>query len=189
MTFMNHHLPQGCTIKILEPKIYRILPKGIMTLPHKWSMILNCFFYWVMRHPKLVSKFFYSIFIVYSGRKMVHYSVVSSRYFRYPFMGENDIQIGPCWTNNEYRGRGIHYFVIQTILGTYQDKGDFNFWYITREDNIASQRSIEKSIFLENGRGVRIKKFGLRILGAFIMEKLWRVGCWVSPLYSMCEKG
>jgi len=170
LNYIDHHLPKSCTIEISKPKIYKIVPKGICTLPNRWSMTVNCFFYWMMHYFKLFNKFDYNIFIVYCGESIVHYSVVLTKYFRYPFMAEHDIQIGPCWTRNEYRRKGIHFFVIQKILTTHQNKSDFKFWYITREDNIASRKSIQKSGFTQHGKGRRSKRLGCKFLGAFIME-------------------
>ncbi len=167
---VHDRLPNNCTFDILRPKIYRIVPNGITTLTNRTLMMGMCLFYWVMRYCRLFSDFDYSIYTVQRGRKIVHYSVVLSRFFRFPFMAENDIQIGPCWTDNEYRRKGIHSFIIRKILDTYQNRGNFKFWYITREDNIASRESIQKTGFIQYGKGKRIRRFGLSVFGKFIIQ-------------------
>lgn len=101
---------------------------------------------------------------------MIQYSVVLPKYFRYPFMAKNDLQIGPCWTHNEHRRKGIASYAIQEILESYKER-DRKFWYIVREKNIASVQFAEKAGFTLYGKGVRKKRFCIRAIGAFAIEK------------------
>jgi len=145
-----------------KPTIPTIVPKSLFKAP---------FFVWsVLHYLKLFSTPNYSIFMVYLGKKMVHYSVVLPKYFRTPFITKNDLQIGPVWTHNEHRRNGIASYVIQKILQSYKKRGR-KFWYIVREENIASRRLAEKAGFILYGKGVRKKKFGIRAIGTFVIEK------------------
>lgn len=147
------------SFKIWKPTMYKIMPKGI---PSKKSF----FFWWLFYFPKLFTKSSYSIFTVYCGKKLVHYSLISPKCFKFPFMETIDIQIGPCWTHDRHRRKGIASYVITEILKLYKKKNR-KFWYITREENKASGRVIVKVGFIEYGKGTRKKRFGANI---FVIE-------------------
>lgn len=106
----------------------------------------------------------YEHYIVYAGERLIHYCIVLPKYYRYPFMGDNDIQIGPFWTAEEYRGQGICPFVIHEIVKRYKSRKKYAH-IITRENNVESQRSIMKAGFDIYGYGVRTKGlFGIFLI-------------------------
>ena len=52
-----------------------------------------------------------------SNNKILHFSCVMPKCYKFPFLRkkENDIHIGPCYTDPEYRGMGIYPFVLVNI--------------------------------------------------------------------------
>ncbi len=156
------NLPDIYSVEIFRPKIYKIFPRGIAKL--------NFLFWWILWLLRLFSSPDYHGFIVYHEAKVIHYSIILPKFFRFPFMAVNDFQIGPCWTHEEYRRKGIHSLIIQKILKTFNKEGS-RLWYVTREENIASVRSIKKAGFTLQGSGFRKKRLGIRVFGAFVMEE------------------
>jgi len=81
-------------------------------------------------------------------------------------MKKNDLEIGPCWTDADYRGQGIYPTVLRYILSTF--KGQFRkFFIFTDEDNIASQKGIIKAGFKLVGKGTK-NSFGRYIINNFM---------------------
>jgi hypothetical protein len=48
------------------------------------------------------------IFYILDGKRVVHYSYILPKNFRFPFMDSCDLQIGPCFTNPDFRGQGFY---------------------------------------------------------------------------------
>jgi len=155
-------LDQQYLVEVWKPTLQRPVPKFSAKAP---------FFAWsALKLLKLFGSAHYVVFFVKHGEEVVHYSVVLPKYFRTPFMGKNDLQIGPCWTHNEHRRKGIASYVIHEILESYKEPNR-RFWYIVREGNIPSRRLVEKAGFILYGKGIRKRRLGMRALGAFTIEK------------------
>lgn len=144
--------------------ILRIIPDGISWLPFG--------VWWLFDRFHIFANHNYALFLIYDENKLVHRSCVFPKYFRFPFMQKDDLQIGDTWTHPEYRGQGLATFAIWKILRNYHKPGR-HFWYVVEENNKASIRVIEKSGFSLVGKGVRTKHFGISLLGSFeLQEKL-----------------
>jgi len=157
-TAFNFKLPEGYHLKIWKPSIFKLPPK----LLSRFRFIL-----WsIMHFLKLFNGPDYSIFLVYYNEKIIHYSGVLPKYFKYPFMDEKDIQIGPSWTQEEHQRRGIASFVVSKIIEVYKKPGR-RFWYITREENIPSVDFIESIGFLKYGVGIKKNRFRIGGLSYF----------------------
>lgn len=85
----------------------------------------------------------FKILCLTDADKLVHFSYIIPKVFRFPFMKKGDIQIGPCLTSENYRKKGIYGAVLQYIVAEYATKGR-SLWIYTAEHNIASQSVIEK---------------------------------------------
>jgi len=112
----------------------------------------------------------YTVLMIHCGDELVHRSVVFPRYFRFPFMGTSDLQIGNTWTTERHRGKGLAGFAIQAIRDR-DPQPDRVYWYVCEESNIASIRVVEKLGFRKVGVCFRVPRFGLRLLGAFIIAE------------------
>ena len=66
---------------------------------------------------------------------------------KYSFLGKNDIEIGPCYTEEGYRGQSVYPAVISRVLS---DKGK-TAYMLVREDNISSLNGIKKAGFVHVG--------------------------------------
>jgi len=93
----------------------------------------------------------YRIIYVKDNNKIIHYSYIIPKNFRFQHMShKNDFQIGPCFTDEFYRGQGIYPYVLTYIIERFSDKGR-RFYMIVDEKNFSSQRGIIEAGFIEAG--------------------------------------
>ena len=80
---------------------------------------------------------------------IVHTSRVIGKCFKFPFLPNGAAEIGPCSTEQDYRGRGIYPRVLTHILvnGGYQ-----SYYMLVHDTNTASIRGIEKAGFSRIGQ-------------------------------------
>ena len=153
-------LPEGYTCSFWRPGLFRVVPPGLPGLP-----FATC---WLMHFLGVFSNREYGVLMIHCRGELVHRSVVFPRYFRFPFMGDTDLQIGYTWTRELHRGKGLAGFAIQAIRDR-DPRPDRIYWYVCEEANLASIRVVEKLGFRKAGDCVRVSRFGLRLLGAFII--------------------
>jgi len=109
---------------------------------------------------------YYRVFLVrYKGR-VIHHTFIFPAFFRFPFMGENDLQIGDVWTDPSFRGRGIATIAITNILARFS-KEDKTFWYVVEDTNKSSIKVVEKLGFKLVGYGKKCPRWGLYLLGFY----------------------
>lgn len=147
-----------------KPTSLEIIPKGIPWLPFG--------VWWIMHHLHIFTNRDYSLYLIYIGYNLIHRSVITPRYFRFPFMDKDDLQIGDTWTATTYSGKGLATFAIQMVCQLHM-KPSRRFWYLVEETNLPSIRAVEKVGFTKVGEGNRIKRFGLSILGAYNIQKYY----------------
>jgi len=84
-------------------------------------------------------------------------------------MNKNDLQIGDTWTHPEHRGQGLATFALRRVVQVRQMTGR-KFWYIVEQDNKPSIRVVEKAGFNLIGKGIKRKRFGLGLLGSYMIQ-------------------
>lgn len=150
------------SISFWKPRLNKIFPLGLSEK--------RFLFWWFMHQLRFFPNRDYSVLLIHRGNDLIHRSCIFPRYFRYPFMKDNDLQIGDTFTDHEYRGKGIATLAILNIVESLK-MNNRKIWYITEENNKSSIRVIEKAGFKKIGSGIRTSKFGLRLLGSFIMRE------------------
>jgi GNAT superfamily N-acetyltransferase len=94
----------------------------------------------------------YRIIYVKDNDKIIHYSYIIPKNFRFQFMtSENDLHIGPSFTDESYRGQGIYTYILTYIIERFSYNGR-RFYMIAHENNFSSQRGIIKAGFREVGK-------------------------------------
>ena len=152
-----HPLPFECRVEFWRPR------------PAPWSGYVGRkvdLVWWLFHHAHVFRNRDFSICRIWENLQLVHQSVVFPPYFRFPFMGRGDLQIGDTWTLPSQRNRGLAVSAIENIVTACARPGRA-FWYVVSEDNVASTKVMEKCTFELVGTGVRTKRFGLRLFGAF----------------------
>ncbi len=98
----------------------------------------------------------YVIYYVLSPEgKPIHTSTVMPGCFKFRYLGEKECEIGPCYTNTDFRGRGIYPKVLRFIMSDYDAE---TFYMTVHKDNASSIRGIEKAGFERCG-GIKKSKF------------------------------
>lgn len=102
----------------------------------------------------------YKIIYLKKGNEIIHYTHILPKFFKLPFLNPNDLELGPSWTKNSYRGRGIFPTVINYIVYTFQE-GRRDFYMFAHIDNIASQKAIKNAGFDLWAKGYKTDVFGI----------------------------
>lgn len=149
---MEYMLPAGLFLTLWEPSITSLKPR-------KAPIVLSVWWFYYFFKIALEKKA-YSVVLVYKDDVIVHRTVISSKCFKFPFMNDGDIQIGPSWTSPECRNQKIASSVISGIVRRYEKEGGKIYW-ISREANYASRELIEGIGFEECGRVKKKKLMGI----------------------------
>lgn len=102
----------------------------------------------------------YKIVYLQKDDEIIHYTHILPKIFKLPFLSENDLEIGPSWTKEEYRGKEIFPSVIDYIVRSFEQQ-DRKFYIFAHADNKSSLKAIEKSSAVKIGRGYKTKWFGI----------------------------
>lgn len=93
------------------------------------------------------------IYSIRHGMEVVHTSYVIEKCYKFPFLGKRNrrnIEIGPCYTKENYRGLGIYPYVLSYILER-ELEGDKKAYMIVDQKNVPSQKGIAKVGFVKIG--------------------------------------
>lgn len=140
---------------IFKPKIFRYtLPNEAFNFKQWCRRLL---FYFTTRGK-------YRIFYLTNGDELLHTSYVLPKCRKFPFLKENDYEIGPCYTYPKHRGKGIYPAVLKSICKNIGENNTI-FYMIVNENNEASIRGIEKAGFIKCGivKTTRIAKKYIRV--------------------------
>lgn len=86
----------------------------------------------------------FSVLLLMDNKTVVHYSYLTPKVFRFPFMKKGDVQVGPCVTHESYRGKGIFSKVLSLIPLLYPGSNK-TIWTYTTEDDIAAQKAFKNA--------------------------------------------
>ena len=151
---------QPGTLEVWSPSLRRIVPRGLPLYPFA--------IWWFFHYLRVFKNRQYKLVLIRHEGRVVHRSTIVPCYFRFPFMRPDDVQIG-VWTEPEYRGLGLTGFALEKAIELTRGASR-RIWYIVKEANQSSVRVAEKQGLLFAGRGARVSRFGLRILGKFVLE-------------------
>ncbi len=124
--------------------------------------------WWLFKYLRVFSNQNYSVSLARHQNRIIHRTLITPRYFRFPFMEKNDLQFGDIWTDPAYRGQGIATSSIIQVANHFVKKNS-KLWYIVDEKNTASIRLAEKLGFTLYGKGVRQSRLGIRTIGQYIV--------------------
>ena len=148
-------------VEVWRPSLTSIKPQGLSLVPFG--------VWWVFHLLHIFSNRDYCLIVIYDGPKVIHRTCVFPGFFRFPFMAREDMQIGDTWTADDHRGKGLATWAIHKVFEIFGPKGR-RIWYITAETNAASIRAAEKGGFTLHGEGRRVSRFGLKPLGAYVLD-------------------
>ncbi len=148
----NYALPDGYTLTSWKPTPFHMVPSS---LAFQWKFrLLGTMFFLLGRGAR------YWVYVIFApDGSVAHYSIVHPKYFRFPFMGEDDLQIGGLWTDPRSRGLGLATYTVQAIMRA-ENLPNRVYWYVVAEDNPPSIRVAEKNGFTTCGFAATVKRFG-----------------------------
>lgn len=94
---------------------------------------------------KFFSRGDFVIFKILKNGELAHYSYVSYKSYRFPFMTPSDVMIGPCLTFSDFRRKGLYFKALTFLIEEYRNK---DIWIFAQENNLASLSVIEKAGFV-----------------------------------------
>lgn len=112
------------------------------------KVLMNLFWY-VITYGKCY------IYFCKDDDMQIHFTYVMRRCFKFPFLKGEDIHIGPCWTHENYRGKGIYPAVLYNVCT--ENKGDK--YMIIDDKNISSQKGVYKAGFSKIGSLIKSRIF------------------------------
>jgi RimJ/RimL family protein N-acetyltransferase len=148
---------------VWRPRRWPALPRGVRS-----RLRLRFLFRWGVHRMHLFAGSECGALLAYEQARLVHYSAFSPRYWRFPFVADNDLQIGDTWTDPAYRRRGLAFFALRKIIATLANPGR-SFWYVVEADNEPSIRAAEKAGFTLAAEGTLMTPWGLRLAGAYVI--------------------
>jgi RimJ/RimL family protein N-acetyltransferase len=110
----------------------------------------------------------YSFLYLKDGENIVLRCGVLPAYFRWSFMGKDDLQIMRVWTDPVYRGRGLAKYAIATCI-SFTSMPERHYWSVIYADNDASISAFTKLGFVYIGFVKRTSSMGIKYLSRYNM--------------------
>ncbi|MFZ1086543.1 MAG: GNAT family N-acetyltransferase [Terracidiphilus sp.] len=155
-------LPEGYVREVWRPSLLNLKARGTPSLPFVMWWIFHMLYIFPNRN--------YSLLLIRHNGRVVHRSVVTPRYFRFPFMAASDILVGGTWTDPKERGKGLATNALESITSDCFS-GPRTCWYVVEAHNSASIRVAEKSGFTLSGTGIRTLPFRQSALGQYLQTE------------------
>jgi len=141
-------------VVLWTPRLFRMKPRGV---PGRAILV-----YWLFHYLRVFTNRSYTFLLMYRDGELLHYAAAYPKYFRFPFMARNDLQIGYVWTAPSCRGQGLAargVSLLANAIGT----SNRSIWYVVNRSNKASIRVAQKAGFVNVGMGY--KRRSRNILG------------------------
>ena len=154
-------LEEGYQAVLWRPTWTRLVPRGMPFHPF--------LIWWILHQLRVFPNRDYAIVLIRHQNQLVHRSVVTPAYFRFPFMRDSELQVGDTWTHEAHRGKGLATLGLQAALAGSPNR---EFWYLVETGNLPSIRVAEKLGFCLVGTGTRTLRLGLALFGSFVLREL-----------------
>lgn len=135
-------LPQDSKIEVFTPTIRRglLLPGEKKTFKLLMARLLF----------QIVTRGKARVYFCKHKENLIHTSYVIPKCYKFPFLNNNDYEIGPCFTYPEYRGQGYYPAMLRYICSSVGYEKTV-FYMIVDENNASSIKGIEKAGFKRCG--------------------------------------
>jgi RimJ/RimL family protein N-acetyltransferase len=151
-------LADGYHLELWRPSLSTVIPPGQGLFPFS--------VWWIMHHLCVFRNRDYGVVLIHKDGLVVHRSLVTPGYFRFPFMTNDDLQIGYVWTSPEHRAKRLATYALQEIVKLLGQAGR-RFWYICEDGNLASRKVAENVGFMRWGEGVREARIFMKVFGSY----------------------
>lgn len=157
-------LPRDAKFRLWRPDVEGFPPPG--------SRRPSNLFWWAMaKAGKFARAGFAEVAIEQRGR-LVHRLIVTPAWYRFPFMGAHDLQIGDVWTSPRARRQQLARTAVAEVHRRFGLEKS-RIWYVTDCDNLASQALAKSCGYRLVGRGRKTRRFGTAFLGQYVIERVF----------------
>jgi len=165
-TMSNTEQPAPALARDLSVRMWRPASDG---LPSYRRAVVKNLGWLTLRKLSLFANDNFAEMTIWRGDDLLHRLIVTPGWLRFPFMREDDLQIGDLWTLPALRGQGLARSAIALAEAHFAADAR-RFWYVVDEANIASVRLIESCGYKLMGTGRRTAPLRFRFAGAFRIE-------------------
>jgi len=151
-------LPAGIEVTVWRPRTDGLPPRALPAWPNA--------VWWAFDAAGVFANRSCGVLMLRQGERLIHSSLVTPRWFRFPQMAAGDLQIGAVFTDPEHRGQGLAKAAVRLIAQRWA--GEYaRLWWIVEDDNVASIRAIEACGFTLMGAGERSSPLGVGLFGRY----------------------
>lgn len=140
--------------KVWEEYDIEIFAPTLFQLKKHSAKMLIYLFWFIMTKGK------FRIIYVKKDKIIIHYTHILPKFFKFPFMHDKDLEIGPSWTAQGHRGKGIFPAVLTYAIQYFKEKKR-TFYVFAHIDNHPSQKAILKAGFSKWMNGCKTEKLGI----------------------------
>jgi ribosomal protein S18 acetylase RimI-like enzyme len=151
---LNRIKELGYELTFWKPAITKIIPDSY---PIKYVI------YWLAHYLRFFSNRDYSAVLIYDNKRLIFYMLLVPRYYKWPFMGQDDLQFIYGVTKPEYRRLGIAKIAMDAAIAHFSKPGR-KFWGVIHCDNIPSINWVERVGFKCAGKLQRFSLLGISFL-------------------------
>jgi GNAT superfamily N-acetyltransferase len=154
-------LPAGLEFRCWQPAIHGYPPPG--------SRGIANIFWWALAKSGGFATATFAEIRINDGARVLHRLIVTPRWYRFPFMGGDDLQIGAVCTSPDARRRQLASAAIAEAHRRFGGDGT-RFWYVTDAGNTASGALARSCGYELVATGRRTRRFGSRLLGKYVID-------------------
>jgi len=154
-------LPPGYRLTIWKPSLCSVYPRKLGPVYGRRVSLIG---WWVLQYLLTRNRTYSRILLIYYEDQLVHFTMLSPRNLRCPFMGHQDAKLGPVWTHENHRGLGLATFATRELVKQFIDQTHMYFWWFCKAENKGSMRVAEKLGFSYSGKGILRTRLGVRLL-------------------------
>lgn len=147
-----------CTVswQFWRPSLTSIIPPGNPV----WPFVV----WWAFHVLRVFQSLDYCVVLCFENGTLAHRSCVFPRFYRFPFMGRDDLQVGDIWTAPGSRKKGLARLALAKAIEHFPAR---RIWYVCDEANLASIAVAKNAGMLLHAIGTRTRRFGFRLFGQF----------------------
>jgi len=116
-----------------------------------FKIMIILVYYYLLRLTRVIKKDVYISYVLIDN-SIVSYAFCYPKSFKYPFMKDEDYQIGSVYTDPGFRKKGYAALTIENILNNINCS---KIWYLSHSENTSSIKLCKKFNFSYYGHGVR----------------------------------
>jgi RimJ/RimL family protein N-acetyltransferase len=127
-------------------------------------------FWWVLSKVGGFSRSGFAELRVERDGRVVHRLIVTPRWYRFPFMGPRDLQVGDVWTAPAARRQQLARAALGEVQRRFARDGA-TIWYVTEADNVASAALARACGYRHVATGRRTRRLGTALLGQYLIDR------------------